>query len=143
MNFFLKWILYFKILLMASQLIHKTKYFKSVNITAFNCNGLKISMDYVLDLVRKSDITFLCEHWLRCHELNTIKTIFQDQDRWCHLKSSVDPLNELKGRPFGGTGFICQRPQGLTYSVLESDSDRISAIKVIKDSYSYWNISSI
>ena len=53
-----------------------------------------------------------------------------DQTKNAFLKSSVDPLVLLQGRPYGGIGLICQEKSGIFYSEIECDSDRISGLKV-------------
>ena len=35
-----------------------------MNITSFNCNGLRSSISYVTELLKTSHIMFMCEHWL-------------------------------------------------------------------------------
>ena len=38
----------------------------------------------------------------------------------------------MKGRPYGRTGFICRKSNGLSYCVIECDSDRLCAIKILR-----------
>ena len=101
-----------------SNQIKQRKYQNS--LSTFNCNGLKSSFGYVSELANKHHrpINFICEHWLRPHE---ISTVIKD------LQGSVDPLIHRNGRPFGGVGFICDDSL-FEYRIIECDSDRICCI---------------
>ena len=103
-----------------------------VKLATWNCNGLKSSMDYALQLVNTHHVTFFCEHWLQSHEIDCVKTVFRKDGKTAYLKSSVDPLTPLKGRPYGGIGFVCDESTGLSFMFEESDSDRIISVKVYK-----------
>ena len=93
-----------------------------LTLTAFNCNGLERSLPYVMDLSQKHQVTFVCEHWLQLSELHTINEAVTQEGMWCHLKSSMDPLQNRKGRPFGGIGFICDS-KSLAYGIIECQSE--------------------
>ena len=103
----------------------------SFSLAAFNCHGLKSSISYVLDLSNGHDIVFVCEHWLRVSEINTIRNIFEENDKLSYLQSSIDPLSELHGRPHGGTGFICTKKRDVAYKVIDYKSDRLHGLQVI------------
>ena len=100
-----------------------------LKFASFNCNGLKGSMAYVKHLVDSNTISFLCEHWLRPDELTTMKKYFGDS--WCHLISSMDPLKQIRGRPYGGLGFICKKLQKVSYQEVQCDFDKIIGMKII------------
>ena len=104
-----------------------------ISIASWNCNGLKSSMDYALKLSNQQQITFISEHWLLPHEIPAIKDKFLDHGKTALLSSSVDPLLPLKGRPYGGTGFLCDSKCGLSFQLQECDSKRILGLKVYKN----------
>ena len=104
---------------------------KSFKIVPFNCNGLKSSISYISKLLVKNDIIFLSEHWLQVGEISSVIGIFSDGV--CFLKSSVNPEVVLKGRPYGGVGFICRMLPGIIYKQIECHSDRIHGIQIISN----------
>ena len=93
---------------------------KIFNCVSYNCLGYM--------LCRNHDICFLCEHWLRPHEVPTLKSSFRDQGYWSVFKSSMDPEVVQIGRSYGGVGFVCRESEGITYISREVNSDRICAI---------------
>ena len=105
----------------------------SLNIGTFNCYGLKSSLPYVIELLKFHDIIFINEHWLQKKDLDKIASIY-DQNNYCtYLKSSIDPMSTLLGRPYGGVGFLCKRMKGVTYRVIPCESDRIMGLQIIAD----------
>ena len=106
-----------------------------INFSActYNCHGLKSNMDYVLKLSQSHDIVFMNEHWLQDKDLNTVRDIFNSHNKWIYLKSSVDPTEQLIGRPYGGLGFACVKAQGRSYQVLECVSDRVLSLQVTQN----------
>ena len=109
----------------------------SVHLLSLNCNGLNSTINDVFDILSDRDnaIFFICEHWLRIEELNGINTLCDSEGLWSHFKSSVDPEENLSGRPYGGVGFICKRANNKDYSfrIINIDNDRISALQVTKN----------
>ena len=83
------------------------------SVASLNCHGLKGDIGYVHDLTKQNCVT--CEHWLFPRELNTVQSIFQAENRWSYLKSSIDPSKSIQGRPFGGVGFVCQNQEDVSY----------------------------
>ena len=81
----------------------------ALNCVAFNCNGYKGSSLYVKKLVQSNDIVFLCEHWLQPKDIVTLEGSLDSELYWTHMKSSINPEENLKGRPFGGIGYICKK----------------------------------
>ena len=49
------------------------------------------------------------------------------------MKSSMDPLSEQKGRPYGGVGFLHNSKNEFVHNHIECKSDRICGINVYKD----------
>ena len=72
----------------------------------------------------------ICEHWLKVNELNSISDMCGN-DYLCFLKSSIDPSNDLRGRPYGGTGYLCKKKSNVTYKIIECNNDRLYGLKVL------------
>jgi hypothetical protein len=104
----------------------------NIKIATWNCNGFKSCADYAQQLAESHHITFICEHWLLPCELSAIQDVYHNQEKIAFLQSSVDPLVSLRGRPYGGIGFLCDNSVGLTYKYENCDSERICALKVYK-----------
>ena len=66
----------------------------------------KNSNTFIQKLSDLNDICLIYEHWLKPHELCSTGNVCQ---KWCSLKSSVDPDVVQSGCPFGGVGFICKK----------------------------------
>ena len=104
-----------------------------LNISTFNCHGLKSSMGYMTELVKKHHITFVCEHWLLPSDIYTVSDTFKGMGKSAYLRSSVDPLNTLHGRPYGGIGFVCDSFCGYSYKFEEYSCDRVCGLLVYKN----------
>ena len=89
---------------------------------------MKNTMSYITKLVTDHDITFLCEHWLQHSEIILVSDIFCDNI--CYFQSSMNPEERLNGRPFGGIGFICKKIAGLTYKLIDCDSERLYGLQI-------------
>lgn len=98
---------------------------------SFNCFGFKSSSAYVEKLCNEYDVCFLCEHWLRPHELSALTCSLSKNKLWSVLKSSMDPEVIQRGRSYGGVGFICKEKKGVSYRSLDVESDRICALQVV------------
>ena len=61
-----------------------------LNISTFNCHGLKSSMGYMTESVKKHHITFVCEHWLLPSDIYTVSDTFKAMGKSAYLRSSVD-----------------------------------------------------
>ena len=92
---------------------------QNFKFATFNCQVLKSSLKYILDLADKHDIVFLNKHWLQVNELTTIEDICEKDaiPKTCYLKYSVDPTAELHGRPHGGVRFLCKKLNLLSTSL--------------------------
>ena len=73
--------------------------FYSLNIGTFNFYGLKSSLPYVMELLEFHDIIFIHEHWLQKKYLDIIASIYGQNNYCTYLKSSIDPMSTLLGRP--------------------------------------------
>jgi len=92
---------------------------------SFNCKSLKSSYGFIDNYLNSEncDIMFVCEHWLTAQESASFKQRFNDDNRWTHMKSSVNTEELLVGRLYGGIGFIANRLKNITYKSLFVDSD--------------------
>ena len=108
-----------------------------IQLITFNCNGFQSCANDVLDFFNGDNncIAFLSEHWLRPHELYDVKVMLEGEGLWSYLKSSVDPEEELLGRPYGGVGFVCKQNPNSDYSMrpVPVNSDRIAVLQLVKD----------
>ena len=105
----------------------------SINVTAFNCQGLKGSQQMISRMMSSGqcDVLFLSEHWLRSHELSFIDNHYSQLNLWTHLKSGMDPeVEHTCGRPYGGVGFICQKRSAVSYIPIEIPNKRLSALQI-------------
>ncbi len=114
----------------------------SLNVVGFNVHGLNSSYHTVEDLIdnHDADVVFVCEHWLRNAELNTFSRQFHTKSYWSRFKSSMSDETENIGRPYGGLGWVCKRLPGVTYNVIETDSDRISVLQVLHNKVTLVNV---
>ena len=103
------------------------------SVCSFNCKGLKSSYGLIDNILNDNncDLLFVSEHWLTTHELSGFNSQLIDNNKWTHMKSSIDPEEILTGRPHGGIGFIANRVPGISYKPLIVDSDRISGVQLI------------
>ena len=101
---------------------------ENFKLVTFNCHGLKSSISYVLDLIKRHDVVFICERWLKVNELNSISDMCGN-DYLCFLKSSIDPYNDLRGRPYGGTGFF--KKSNVAYKIIECNNNRLYGLQVL------------
>ena len=103
------------------------------NILSYNCYGLNSALHSLSHFMEEveSNITFISEHWLRPNELSDIGNFFGFKGYQSFLKSSIDPTETLKGRPYGGVGFICKLLKDIVFNEISIDHKRISAIQVL------------
>ena len=109
----------------------KSNYFNLI-VSSLNCLGIKSNMGYTKDLFTKNNVNFICDHWLYPHELITVQDILEEDNKWCFLQSSRDSLDNSRGRPFGGIGFVCTKTDELSYQIIQSDSDRMCTLRVVR-----------
>ena len=102
----------------------------ALNCVTFNCNGYKGSSLYVKKLVQANDIVFLCEHWLQPKDIVTLEGSLDSELYWTHMKSSINPEENLKGRPFGGIGYICKKNVCYHYKSVKCENDHICVLQI-------------
>ena len=107
-------------------------YYFNLSVSSWNCHGLKGNIGYARNLIKSQCVNFICEHWLYPYELSTLHTIFQKENKWSYLKSSMNPMyKDSKGREFGGIGFVCQNRNNVSYRPIECESDRVCALQIV------------
>lgn len=100
-----------------------------VKIYSFNCKSVTRSVDSVKSLCRTADFVCLQETWLMPHDIPFLGTI--DSDFAFTGKSAVDTSKGLlRGRPYGGVAILWRKSVFRNVTVVDCNSDRISAIKV-------------
>lgn len=103
-----------------------------LQLITFNCNGINSAVNDVINLVDgdNDSVAFISEH----HELHGMKTMLSAEGLRSSFKSSVNPEEELHGRPYGGVGFVCKHSSSCDFSIrlVHINSDRIAAIQLIK-----------
>ena len=104
---------------------------QSFKVSCLNCNGMKSSISYVMQLAESHDVLFISEHWLQVKDMNTIKNICDSENLTCFLKSSVDPSEPLLGRPYEGVGFLCKKIPGTGYKQIVCESDRVIGLQIL------------
>ena len=79
------------------------------------------------------DIIFVSEHWLTENEIASFRQRFTLNNRWMHMKSSINPEEILVGRPHGGIGFIAKRREDVVYRPIIIDPNRIAGVQLISN----------
>ena len=105
----------------------------NINIISFNCKGLKSSFKYIDEWFVKNscDIMFLSEHWLSQQEIISFNYSICNDGYWAGLKTSINHEESLRGRPFGGVGFLARETKNFTYKLLTLDSERLAGMEVL------------
>ena len=85
----------------------------NLSVATFTCHRLKSSADYVIQLSKQYQITFVCEHWLLPKDIS-MKDTLKAIGKTAYLHSSIDNLASNSGRPYGGIGFLCVPNDGIT-----------------------------
>ena len=115
-----------------------------LDCVTFNCNGYKGSSLYVEKLIQMHDIVFLCEHWMQPKDLVMFEQNLDYDKYWTCMKSSVNPDECLKGRPFGGIGYVCKKIVNCHFKTVPCENDRICIIQLAQEDSvkvtgeSYW-----
>ena len=104
-----------------------------IKITSLNCYGFKSSYDFIdNNILKDTQIMFLCETWIRPSEIGMFTERYTRHDMNCHFTSSIDAEKLLKGRPFGGIGFIYKKMKDVSYKTIVH-SDRIMTLEIFCD----------
>lgn len=102
----------------------------SHRFASFNCKNVKRSIHGVRELCRRCDLVALQEVWLAPEDIPYLGTI--DSGFGYTGTSAMDTsAGILRGRPFGGVALLWKNSVFKQVSVLQCNSDRICAIKLI------------
>ena len=111
----------------------------SINLVSHNINGFSGSESYLNMLCEDDSNSILCiqEHWLRpayknLKSINQLRTVHDNFDGYgVSAMKSVHNDAILKGRPYGGTGFLFKRDfSSFLQPVLMYESERVSVMKL-------------
>ena len=104
----------------------------SLQLASYNMHGFRSGASMLLDLSYIHKIIAVQEHWLRSDDLKKFTSINEDFN--FHAISSMDKalsLGLLRGRPFGGVGFLYHKSLQSCFKVLGHDnSNRCLAAKL-------------
>lgn len=99
-------------------------------LASFNCKNIKRSFHDVRKLCSESDIIALQETWLSAEELAYLHSI--SDDFGCTGTSSMDTsAGILRGRPYGGLTILWRKSAFNNVSVIQCNSERVCAIKIV------------
>ena len=73
------------------------KQYFNLKVSTLNFHGLKSNIGYTKNSFNENHVNFICEHWLQPHELSIIQAMLKDDNKWCHLQSNVDSLQNNRG----------------------------------------------
>ena len=101
-----------------------------LRLCSLNLHGFNNSSVYLHDLCSFNDIICVQEHWLMSSQLHKFNKIHDDFTFYgCSAMDSVYSKGILRGRPFGGVGFLYRKllPIKIGFAGYHSDG-RIIAI---------------
>jgi len=104
----------------------------SLRICTLNLHGFNNSKIYLQELCSNTDIICVQEHWLTDSQLNKFNDIHDDYYFYgCSAMNNVCSSGILRGRPFGGVGFLCRNslPAKIVFEGYHIDG-RVIAITV-------------
>ncbi|CAH2093831.1 unnamed protein product [Euphydryas editha] len=102
----------------------------------FNCKSVKRSAHCIRELCKTSDLIALQETWLLPEELSFLDTLSEDFS--ATGVSAVDTSEGiLRGRPYGGVALLWRRSVFSDVSVIECNSPRVCAIKIVIQNKSF------
>nr|XP_053608905.1 uncharacterized protein LOC128674418 [Plodia interpunctella] len=102
---------------------------QTCKLISFNCKSVKRSFEAVQSLCEICDIIVLQETWLYDYGIPLLSSIHENFEYTG--KSSMDlSTGPLRGRPYGGLAILWRSGVFDSVSVIECNSDRLSAIKV-------------
>ena len=105
-----------------------------LKVMSYNVRGLKPrNYDYLQYIFDKTDILLIQESWLYDYEHSNVCKILPDS---CSLGVSSMNSNKIAsaGRPFGGLMILYKRSLALPISQINTNSTRICAATIVKDS---------
>nr|XP_034832841.1 uncharacterized protein LOC117989585 [Maniola hyperantus] len=105
-------------------------------IISYNCKNVKTSVHEIRQLCHEVDIIALQETWLMPYDISFLGQIHDDFE--FHGKSAVDITSGiLRGRPHGGVAVLWRKSLFDNVCIIESNNNRIAAIKISKNGCEY------
>ena len=105
--------------------------FDKLKISTYNSQGHGSGrLEYISDLLNKSNIIFWQEHWYFNKEISNISSYFKNYDINCHGISGMDDNVFYNGRPFGGCAILWHSSILADIKPILSNCKRLAAIKV-------------
>ena len=101
---------------------------RNSTFVSFNCKNVKRSVECVRSLCKAADLIALQETWLVPQDLPFLGNIYSDFS--FTGKSAMDLSSGVRrGRPFGGVAILWRKSVFTNVSVVQCESDRITAIR--------------
>jgi exonuclease III len=105
---------------------------KELVISSYNCRGLRDDkLVYVLELLHKTDILFILEHWLSDEQLSHLQSVVSHSHVDIHGVCGFSPSEVLSGHPFGGCAILWRRELNFRFTHVTVNSRRICALKCV------------
>ena len=114
---------------------------RNLNILTWNATGVMTGIPYLLQELNDNDISIcgLAEHWLLDQNAYILHTLHNDYN--AHVVSCSNPRT-FNGRTFGkgGVALLWHRRLDRYITIVESDSDRIAALKITAHGFTWFVI---
>ena len=99
-----------------------------ITIASYNSRGLSDNRKSIIkELLSANDIVFIQEHWLFNEQLHHIGEL--SNCHMCHAKSGMEMEVIHQGRPYGGCAIFWKKNLCKKVELLDSKSNRITAVK--------------
>lgn len=103
--------------------------FMSINVTSWNCYGLKKKKVFIEELCKNSEIIALQETLLWPHDANEIDTVHSNFKGFS--KSAMDPTASIiSGRPYGGLSFMWNKNIDKHVKIVNYRSNRLLGLQM-------------
>ena len=100
-------------------------------VATYNSQGHGLGrIDYISELLNKTDLLLWQEHWFLTKELDQVVNKFGDMNVSCHGTSGMDESVILEGRPYGGCLIMWKSAINAVIRPLVCISKRICGIQV-------------
>ena len=109
----------------------------NLKITSFNCAGFKYrNFSYLKDIFNKCDILILQETWLYNFEFSEFINVLPGCQY--HAISSMNETDVGRaGRPFGGNAILWHSNLALTFTPINTISNRICSVQVKSNNFNF------
>ncbi len=102
---------------------------KSITVSTFNVKNIKSNTVGVQDVLEKSDVLLMQEHWLFTHELSALKRIkkeFDTHSKAVDMECIIMPTQKPRG--YGGSAVLFST--SIKTRKLQEGSDRITCVEL-------------